>query len=223
MQKVPVVTLPELKPFRTNGFSQTTSSKIKPPTSAKIIFDLLEPSTKTKPKDTIKKKGMNTTISLMRPLLVTAFTNDSSDSECKRGGSGVFLKYPVNTTSKHQVTSGKVASNFTCELITIRAALDIYLTWTNIANSDAIIVVSDCRSALEAIKGEKMRLTQEIKLFYSPLGHWVNHVASNGARPMLTSKGMRWLISLQMKPQYLSLKLHLRSLMPHEVAKEKLC
>ncbi|GFX93148.1 RNase H domain-containing protein [Trichonephila clavipes] len=73
-------------------------------------------------------------------------------------------EYPDNTTLKHKVSAGKIAFNFTCELIAIRTAFDIYLTRTNIANSDGMIELSGCRSALEAIKVGKMRLTQEIDL-----------------------------------------------------------
>ncbi|GFY31379.1 RNase H domain-containing protein [Trichonephila clavipes] len=64
--------------------------------------------------------------------------------------------------SKHKVSARQIASNFSCELVAIRTVLDIYLTRTNIANSEGIIVFSDCRSALEATKEEKMELTQEI-------------------------------------------------------------
>ncbi|GFV71348.1 hypothetical protein TNCV_3133391 [Trichonephila clavipes] len=45
----------------------------------KRILDLLEPCTKKKSKDTIKRKGMDTIISLMMPRLVTAYTDGSSD------------------------------------------------------------------------------------------------------------------------------------------------
>ncbi|GFT55053.1 RNase H domain-containing protein [Trichonephila clavipes] len=135
---------------------------VKPPPSAKITLDLLEPCSKNEPKDTIKRKDMDTIIGLMRPRLVTAYTDGSSDSEGNRGGSGVFLKYPDNTTSKHKVSAGQIASNFTRELIAIRTALDIYHTRTNIANSECIIVLSDCRSALEVNKEGKMRFIQEI-------------------------------------------------------------
>ncbi|GFX13591.1 RNase H domain-containing protein [Trichonephila clavipes] len=106
----------------------------------------------------------------MRPRLVTAYTDGSSDSEGNKGGSGVFLKYPDNITSKREVSAGQIASNFMYELIAIRTALDIYLTWTNIINSDNIIVLSDCRSALEAIKKGKMRLTQEINSHLFSIG-----------------------------------------------------
>ncbi|GFT81145.1 RNase H domain-containing protein [Trichonephila clavipes] len=52
----------------------------------------------------------------MRPRLVTAYIDGSSDSEYNRGGSGVFLNYPDNTASKHQVSAGKIESNFTSAL-----------------------------------------------------------------------------------------------------------
>ncbi|GFV09473.1 RNase H domain-containing protein [Trichonephila clavipes] len=42
--------------------------------------------------------------------------------------------------------------------------------WTNITNSDSIIVFSNCRSALEAIKEEKMRLSQEINFLLFSIG-----------------------------------------------------
>ncbi|GFU05473.1 RNase H domain-containing protein [Trichonephila clavipes] len=54
---------------------------VKPSPSAKIILDILEPCRKKKePKDTIKRKGMDTITGLMRLRLVTAYTDDSSDS-----------------------------------------------------------------------------------------------------------------------------------------------
>ncbi|GFT30931.1 RNase H domain-containing protein [Trichonephila clavipes] len=103
---------------------------VKPPPSAKIILDFLEPCTKNEPRDTIKRKYMNTIIGLMRPRLVTAYTDGSSDSD----------------------------------------PIDIYLALTNIANSDGLIVLSDCRSALEAIKEGKTGLTQEITSLLFSIG-----------------------------------------------------
>ncbi|GFU80273.1 RNase H domain-containing protein [Trichonephila clavipes] len=140
------------------------------PPSTKIILDLLELCAKKELKGTIKRKGMVTIIGVMRPRLVTAYNDGFSDSECNRGGSGVFLKYPDNTASKRKVSSRQVASNFPCELIAIRTALDIYLTRTNITNSDGIIMLSDCRSALEAIKEGEMGLTQEINSLLFSIG-----------------------------------------------------
>ncbi|GFX02758.1 hypothetical protein TNCV_2012021 [Trichonephila clavipes] len=43
--------------------------------NVQIILGLLEPCPKKEPKDTIKRKGMDTIIDLMRPRLVTAYTH----------------------------------------------------------------------------------------------------------------------------------------------------
>ncbi|GFV23260.1 RNase H domain-containing protein [Trichonephila clavipes] len=45
------------------------------------------------------------------------------------------------------------------------SVLEIYITLTNIANFDGIIVLSDCRSVLVSIKKGKIRLMQEINFF----------------------------------------------------------
>ncbi|GFX72773.1 RNase H domain-containing protein [Trichonephila clavipes] len=111
----------------------------------------------------------------MWPRLIIAYTDGSSESEYNSGGSSVFLKYPENTTSKHKFTVGKISSNFTCEFTAISTALDIYLTLTNITNSDGVILFSDCRSALEAIKKGKMISPKKSILVYSPLVYWANH------------------------------------------------
>ncbi|PRD29685.1 UNVERIFIED_CONTAM: hypothetical protein NCL1_28619 [Trichonephila clavipes] len=168
---------------------------------------------------------MDIITSLMRPPLVTAYTDSSSDSECNRGKSGVFLKYLDNITSKHKVSAGRIASNFTCELIAIRTALDIYLTWTNIANSNGNIVLSDCRSAFEAIKEGKMRLTQEINSLLFSIGalgksctlQWIPaHVDIEGNKMAL--------ISLPMKPELLEpLTSSAMVFDTNTVAKQKLC
>ncbi|GFV32737.1 RNase H domain-containing protein [Trichonephila clavipes] len=103
-------------------------------------------------------------------------------SECNRAGSDDFHKYSDNTISKHKVSAGQIASNFKWELIAIRTALDIYLTWTNIANSNVITVLLNCRSALESIKEGKMGVTSmKSIIFCSPLVHWANHVPSSGS------------------------------------------
>ncbi|GFS97503.1 RNase H domain-containing protein [Trichonephila clavipes] len=68
------------------------------------------------------------------------------------------------------VSAGQIASNFTRALIPIWTVLDIYLTRTNIANSNGIIVLSDCRSAVEAMKEGKMRLAHEINSLLFSIG-----------------------------------------------------
>ncbi|GFU47941.1 RNase H domain-containing protein [Trichonephila clavipes] len=136
--------------------------------------------------NTIKRKNMDTIIGLLKPHLVTVYTYCSYFSECR-----VFLKYPDNATSKHKVSAGQIASHFTCELIVIRPTVDIYLTWTNIGNSDGILVLSDCRSGLEDIKEGKWGSPKKSIIFSSSLVHWEYYVPSSGSQPMLISKGTR--------------------------------
>ncbi|PRD29996.1 UNVERIFIED_CONTAM: hypothetical protein NCL1_27742 [Trichonephila clavipes] len=169
----------------------------KTPTSTKIILDLLEPCTKKEPKGTIKRKDMNTIIGLMRPPLVIAYTDD-------------------NTTSKH-VCAGQISSNFTCELITIRKALDIYLTRTNIADSDGIIVLSDCRSALEAIKEGKMGLTQEINSLLFSIGALGKSCILQGIPAYVDIEGSEMADSLEPLTSYTMV------FDANAVAKQKLC
>ena len=114
---------------------------VKPPSTVKINLDLLEPCSKSKPEETIKKKGMETITKLSKPDLVTAYTDGSSNSECDRGGSGIFLILPDQTSLKHWIIARKIASNFTSKLIAIRAALALYLTQS--VPSNGIIIFSD--------------------------------------------------------------------------------
>ncbi|GFU41683.1 hypothetical protein TNCV_1076021 [Trichonephila clavipes] len=66
---------------------------------------------------------MDTIAKLSKPGLITAYTDGFSNSECDRGGSGILLLLPNQTSPKHRVSAGKIASNFTSELITIKATL----------------------------------------------------------------------------------------------------
>ncbi|GFV68417.1 hypothetical protein TNCV_3128731 [Trichonephila clavipes] len=91
-------------------------------------MDLLEPCSKEEPQKIIKRKGMDTIAKLSKPYLITTYTDGSSNSECDRGGSDIFLLLPDQTSLKHRVTAGKIASHFTSELIVIKAALVLYLT-----------------------------------------------------------------------------------------------
>ena len=84
----------------------------KSPTPVKIILDLLELCKKMEPKGTIRRKGMDTILILMKSHLVTAYTNGSSDSECNRGVSGVFLTYPNGSTSKYRILLGNLHPTF---------------------------------------------------------------------------------------------------------------
>ncbi|GFV07261.1 hypothetical protein TNCV_1312591 [Trichonephila clavipes] len=68
---------------------------------------------------------------------------------------------------------------------------------------------------LRPSRKEKWGSSKKSIHFYSPLVHWANHVPSSGPLPMSTPKRTRWSIPSSMKPEHLSLQLHLlRSLKP---------
>ncbi|GFS68049.1 RNase H domain-containing protein [Trichonephila clavipes] len=94
---------------------------------------------------------------------ITAYTEGSSNSECGRGGSGIFLLLP------HQISchSRKNRPFFTSELIAIKAALALYLTQS--VPTNGLIIFFDCKFSLEAIKRGKMRLVQDINELLSTI------------------------------------------------------
>ncbi|XP_071034199.1 uncharacterized protein [Parasteatoda tepidariorum] len=140
---------------------------VKPPSTVKINLDLLEPCSKEEPQEIVKIKGMETIAKLSKPDLVTAHTHGSSNLECNRRGYGTFLLLPDQTSLKHRVAAGKIAYNFTSELIAIKFTLDLYLSQS--VPSSGIIIFSDCKSALEVIKGGKTRLVQDINALLSTI------------------------------------------------------
>ncbi|CAL1278008.1 unnamed protein product [Larinioides sclopetarius] len=79
---------------------------VKPPSTVKINLDLLEPCSKKEPQATIKRKGMETIAKLSKPDLATAYTDGSSNSECDRGGSGIFLSLSSPSRSNIPQTLG---------------------------------------------------------------------------------------------------------------------
>ena len=79
---------------------QEPSFPFKPPSSVKIILDLLEPYKKKEPKGMIRRKDQDTILNIKKPCLVIAYTDGSSDLDCNRGQSCVFLTYPNGSTSK---------------------------------------------------------------------------------------------------------------------------
>ena len=137
---------------------------IKPPPSVQINLALLEPCTKKEPIETIRRKGLETIAHFAKPHLVTAFTDGSSDSYCDRGGSGIYISYPDGSTSRHKLPAGVIASNFTSELVAIKEALTIYLNWTYANFSEGIVLFSDCKSALEALRKGTTNLVQTINM-----------------------------------------------------------
>ncbi|CAL1278784.1 unnamed protein product, partial [Larinioides sclopetarius] len=120
---------------------------------------------KKEPTAVIKEKGLHTIRELSNSTqnMASAFTDGSSDSSLDRGGAGVFLTYANGKSESHKISVGKIASNYTCELVAIREALNLYHN-KDIQNSNGLLLFSDSRSALQAILRGNSQLTQDIIL-----------------------------------------------------------
>ena len=84
-------------------------------------------------------------------LEALVYTDGSAKDATRNGGSGVYIKYP-DTTSSHSFAVGKLVSNFRAELQAIREATNILIE-RNTTNSN-IIILSDCRAALQSLQSE---------------------------------------------------------------------
>ena len=80
------------------------------------------------------------------------YTDGSAKDAPRKGGSGVYIKYPDTTSSSHSFTVGKLASNFRAELQAIREATNILIE-RNTTDSN-LIILSDCRAALHSLQSE---------------------------------------------------------------------
>ena len=123
----------------------------------------MQPCTKTEPVTLIKEKGDHTVqeLTTSTPGLAIAYTDGSSDSNLDRGGAGVLFFGPDGEQECHSIPVGKIASNYTCELVAIRCALEIYLSKVD-QGSNGIIIFSDARSALQAIQRGWCQLSHKI-------------------------------------------------------------
>ncbi|CAL1261060.1 unnamed protein product [Larinioides sclopetarius] len=77
---------------------------------------------------------METIAKLSKPDLATTYTDGSSNSECDRRGSGIFLLLPDQTSLKHRVAAGKIASNFTTPGSHLSVLIWTTTPWTLPAN-----------------------------------------------------------------------------------------
>ena len=151
-------------------YVQETSIPINPPSKATINLNLLRPCTKNEPAAVIKEKGLHTICELSNSTqnLAIAFTDGSSDSSLDRGGAGIYLTYANGNSESRKISVGKIASNYTCELVAIKEALSLYYN-RYIQNSNGLLVFSDSHSALQAILKGNSQLTQDIILLLNEI------------------------------------------------------
>ena len=90
----------------------------------------MEPCNKNEQIDIIRKKGLNIIENFPKEKYVHAYTDGSSDKTITNGGSGVFLTTLDNTPHQGNFGAGNMDSNFTCELLAILEALNMYKTPT---------------------------------------------------------------------------------------------
>ena len=101
------------------------------------------------------------------------YTDGSAKDATRNGGSGVYIKYPDTTYSSHSFAVGKLASNFRAELQAVREATNILIE-RNITTSN-IIILSDCRAALQSLQPEAR--DEVVEIIFQNLGQLqTNHI-----------------------------------------------
>ncbi|PRD17660.1 UNVERIFIED_CONTAM: hypothetical protein NCL1_63716, partial [Trichonephila clavipes] len=91
---------------------------------------------------------------------VIAFTEGSSDSDLDKGGDDIYFIHPNGGLESFRIPTGKISSNFMCEHMAIKGALDNYHNWA-IERNSGILLFSDSRSALQVIQRSNSQLTQD--------------------------------------------------------------
>ncbi|GFT25189.1 dnaJ homolog subfamily C member 5 [Trichonephila clavipes] len=66
---------------------------------------------------------------------VIAFTEGSSDSDLDKGGDDIYFIHPNGGLESFRIPTGKISSNFMCEHMAIKGALDNYHNWAIERNS----------------------------------------------------------------------------------------
>lgn len=93
----------------------------KEPTSV-TKMDLLKPRTIKESQKIIKRKPLETIKEITKPQMITIYTDRSSGSDCNKEDADNYVTLPDSRNSKHKVTTDKIASNFTSELVAKRKA-----------------------------------------------------------------------------------------------------
>ncbi|GFX70443.1 hypothetical protein TNCV_4473771 [Trichonephila clavipes] len=91
-----------------------------------------------------------------------AYTDGSSDRSLSNGGAGILLLLPDGNNYKHKINTGIIASNFTSELMAIREALILYQQDPHVIDSTEGLVISDSKSAIEAIRNGDTNISCDI-------------------------------------------------------------
>ncbi|GFV00325.1 RNase H domain-containing protein [Trichonephila clavipes] len=134
-----------------------------PPKNTYFVLELLQPCSKKEDPVTLKQKGLETIAILSQDNFAIAYTDGSSDRSLSNGGAGILLLLPDGNNYKHKINTGIIASNFTSELMAIRESLILYQQDPHVIDStEGLVIFSDSKSAIEAIRNEETNISCDI-------------------------------------------------------------
>ncbi|GFV93730.1 probable RNA-directed DNA polymerase from transposon BS [Trichonephila clavipes] len=141
-----------------------------PPKNTCFELELLQPCSKKEDPVTLRQKGLETIAILSQDNFAIAYTDGSSDRSLSNGGAGVILLLPDGNNYKHKINTGIIASNFTSELGAIREALILYQQNPHVIDStEGLVIFSDSKSAIEAIRNGETNIACVIITFLEQL------------------------------------------------------
>ncbi|GFT95279.1 RNase H domain-containing protein [Trichonephila clavipes] len=112
---------------------------------------------------TLRQKGLETIAILSQDNFAIAYTDGSSDRSLSNGGAGIILLLPDGNNYKHKINTGIIASSFTSELVAIREALLLYQQNPHVIDStEGLVIFSDSKSAIEAIRNGETNISCDI-------------------------------------------------------------
>ncbi|GFW08461.1 probable RNA-directed DNA polymerase from transposon BS [Trichonephila clavipes] len=134
-----------------------------PPKNTCFELELLQPCSKKEDPVTLRQKGLKTIAILSQDNFAIAYTDGSSDRSLSNGGAVIILLLPDGNNYKHKINTGIIASNFTSELVAIREALILYQQNPHVIDStEGLVIFSDSKSAIEAIKNGETNISCDI-------------------------------------------------------------
>ncbi|GFV68688.1 RNase H domain-containing protein [Trichonephila clavipes] len=138
-------------------------SKKKTPKNTCFELELLQPCSKKEDPVTLRQKGLETIAILSQDNFAIAYTDGSSDRSLSNGGAGIILLLPDGNNYKHKINTGIIASNFTSELVAIREALLLFQQNPHVIDStEGLVIFSDPKSAIEAIRNGETNISCDI-------------------------------------------------------------
>jgi len=96
------------------------------------------------------------------------YTDGSSQNAVRNGGSGVFIKFPDQSTHSIASAAGELCSNYRAEIQALTIASEYLITAKN--TGDKIVLLTDSLSALQALRAPSAdQLTENLKVNLSLL------------------------------------------------------